>query len=191
MRACPPGVSAKLMATFACVELDDGGLYLQADYSISCTSTRYKAFLGYAALMIVLYPIGVTCLFAAILYHFRDRINPPGVSMQEAIELRNKDAQVRLASFLFEAYQPRFWWFEVFECIRRLALTALPQLLISMENVQVVSVLLMCLVAVMVYTATKPYVYNLDNAIGSTTQAQLFLLVFIGTSPHPMSMQRI
>jgi hypothetical protein len=53
-----PGVSVTIFRTFSCDYFDDGSAYLQVDYGVSCDTTRYRLFKGYAVLAVLLYPIG-------------------------------------------------------------------------------------------------------------------------------------
>ncbi|CAN0542863.1 unnamed protein product, partial [Laminaria digitata] len=53
-----------------------GESYLRADYSISCKTSLHTFFEVYAWLMILLYPIGIPVLYAAILWKNRELLNP-------------------------------------------------------------------------------------------------------------------
>mmetsp|Transcript_24976 Transcript_24976/g.78212 ORF Transcript_24976/g.78212 Transcript_24976/m.78212 type:complete len:272 (-) Transcript_24976:44-859(-) len=46
--------------------------------------------------------------------------------LQQELDPEEVHRQASSLSFLVEAYDPRFFWFEIFECYRRLALTGLP-----------------------------------------------------------------
>ncbi|CAM9981073.1 unnamed protein product, partial [Scytosiphon promiscuus] len=65
-------VSSMVFQTFACETLDDGVEYLRADYRIYCTDTKHKAMEVYAGVMILVYPVGIPLLYAALLYQHRD-----------------------------------------------------------------------------------------------------------------------
>jgi hypothetical protein len=41
------------------------------------------------------------------------------------LQIRKRDPRIRHLAFLFEAYEPRVYWFEVLECMRRLLLTGM------------------------------------------------------------------
>ena len=59
------GVSAALFKTFACEPLDDGNIYLRADYSIQCDSPKHEALKVYAGVMMVLYTVGICLLYTS------------------------------------------------------------------------------------------------------------------------------
>ncbi|CAN0542276.1 unnamed protein product, partial [Laminaria digitata] len=53
-----------------------GESYLRADYSISCKTSLHTFFEVYAWLMILVYPIGIPVLYAAILWKNRELLYP-------------------------------------------------------------------------------------------------------------------
>lgn len=77
-----PSCSSKIFATFVCdsfdINGDDGTAnFLQSDYAIDCDSQRYSILLSYSIVMIIIYPIGVPCLFAVLLWHDRHELMDP------------------------------------------------------------------------------------------------------------------
>ena len=62
-----PGTSAAIFATFQCEDLSDGTRWLRADLSIDCDSTTHTGFSAYAAVMILVYPIGTPVLYYVLL----------------------------------------------------------------------------------------------------------------------------
>ncbi|CAM9797912.1 unnamed protein product, partial [Ascophyllum nodosum] len=60
-------VSYMVFSVFACDNLDDGRSYLRADYSIECHIDRHKRWQGYAAFMILVYPVGIPVVLGLIL----------------------------------------------------------------------------------------------------------------------------
>ena len=78
------GTSTTVLRFFNCVEYESvdatGSLetlrVLQADHSISCDSPSYKAWTGYAVIMVLIYPIGIPMLYLAELLYHRKAINP-------------------------------------------------------------------------------------------------------------------
>ena len=70
-----PSTSAAIFATFQCEELSDGTRWLRADLSINCDSTVHAGFSIYAALMILVYPIGTPALYYVLLQRSRAALN--------------------------------------------------------------------------------------------------------------------
>ena len=71
-----PLASKVAFQTYVCTDpMDDGGIYLEADLTLRCDTVRHTFYLVYAGLMIVIWPVGVTALFAVALYRSRERIS--------------------------------------------------------------------------------------------------------------------
>jgi len=54
--------------------MPDMPMYLRNDYSIACNSSRYRFGVLWATLAIVVYPVGITSFYAAVLYKNRRMI---------------------------------------------------------------------------------------------------------------------
>lgn len=57
---------------------EDGSSYLRADYSISCHAANRAGWVLYAVVAICVYPIGIPCMYMAVLWRRRKEINPSG-----------------------------------------------------------------------------------------------------------------
>ncbi|CAM9309853.1 unnamed protein product [Laminaria digitata] len=57
-------VSYTIFQTFACDELDDGKAYLQADYSLECSTARHNTFKTYSLVMACVHPVGIPAVYA-------------------------------------------------------------------------------------------------------------------------------
>ncbi|CAM9298394.1 unnamed protein product, partial [Laminaria digitata] len=69
--------STAAFKTFACDDgIGEGKSYLRADYSLSCKSNLHLFFRVYSGFMILVYPIGIPVLYAAILWKNRELLNP-------------------------------------------------------------------------------------------------------------------
>jgi hypothetical protein len=105
------GGSTRLLNFFACVHLDDGHLYNTTDMRVRCDVASYQAMMPFVVIGILLYPIGITCLYAYLLYTDRDRICArPDKSVGEMIALRDADQVAKRSRFLWSPYEPRVWW---------------------------------------------------------------------------------
>ena len=147
-----PSVTTTIFGAFNCRTVDPDNVlpatprYLRNDLSISCTSSRYYFGVCWAVVMIFVYPIGITSMYAYVLYINReDIINqvepsdsddsvllkgeesaravcPPSTSSTRTGLMRyvtHKEIQ-----FLHSAYEGKCWYWEIVETIRRLLLTA-------------------------------------------------------------------
>lgn len=59
-----------------CYQFDDGALLLNADFRISCHSSRYKAMLAVSVAMSAVFPIGVPLFLAYTLWRRRESLYP-------------------------------------------------------------------------------------------------------------------
>jgi len=57
-----------------------GSRYLRADYTVRCTSPSYRAHRVYAAIMVLLYPVGIPLVYLIFLQSHLSRINPTDVA---------------------------------------------------------------------------------------------------------------
>lgn len=86
------------------------GSYLWADYSVNCASNRYQSYVPYAAVMIVIYPIGIPVMYACLLWQQR-------VILCNSEYVRNEatsgNPNIGHLYFLSASWKPEFYFFEV------------------------------------------------------------------------------
>ncbi|GMI25880.1 hypothetical protein TeGR_g1793 [Tetraparma gracilis] len=130
-----PQVSMVIFSTFPCTKFDDDyGTYLTADKSIDCDGAAHAGMVAYATAMIFVFPVGKPLLCLYLLWRKRgeidvgqDRLEKEhaglhgngATGLQEAVELRDKNEDIKHLAFLYESYQPKYWWYEVWETYRR------------------------------------------------------------------------
>jgi hypothetical protein len=210
--------STTVLRFFNCVEyesVDASGSsktlrVLQADHGISCDSPGYKAWTGYAVLMLFVYPVGIPMLYLCELLRHRKAINPdldgrhgatgaPPASdapslggdppayfltdkdvQERKIKLRSEDASIQHLDFLFREYEPRSYLFIVFECLRRLALTGMLIFIFPGSASQIVVGLFVVVFSQGIITAASPYIEDSDDSLATVGQFQI-VLVFIAS----------
>lgn len=164
-----PTMSMKIFSSFACRQFDRGyGSFLKVDFSINCASPEHISFLYYASLMVVIYPVGIPLTYYLLLRQQRDLLDPGQAALvvehlgnekgglDEAI--RRRDALEKLhpklkrLRFLYGAYEPRCGaWFEVFETLRKIALTGGLIFFNQGSASQIVVSMILCLGSMRVY----------------------------------------
>ena len=70
--------------------------------------------------------------------------------------------------------QPMFWWFEVFETLRKLALTGFLVFLAPGTAAQVLFSLVMSFFAMRVYSDRQPFISESTDSFNNAAQLQLF-----------------
>jgi len=81
-------------------------------------------------------------------------------------------------SFLYEAYEERYWWWEVFECVRRLLLTGILVFFEQGSTIQIVVGCLIALLSIKMYSSCRPFVDHKLDPVAETAQWQVFLTLF-------------
>lgn len=123
-----PGVSTVIFQMFSCQNVDEdnddpgANYYLRADYSVSCESDRYYFGLSWAIVMLFVYPLGIPMFYFYLLYRTKYYIATRNENVDEITGQIRRAALFPLA-FLFDAYKPKFWFWEVVEAFQRLFFT--------------------------------------------------------------------
>ncbi|CAM9902456.1 unnamed protein product [Phaeothamnion confervicola] len=84
-------VSTVIFQTFKCVNTGDGE-YLRADLTLECYTAEHRCYMGFAGVMIFIYPVGIPLSFLWLLVRHRGRIAemaavlPADVSVSNSID---------------------------------------------------------------------------------------------------------
>ncbi len=127
---CLPSVASIVATSFRCIDFDDGSSFLDADFRVNCHSPRYKAMgawrgrclgrchrrcpdpaifaclcvpaVAYAVAMLLMFPIGIPCFYAFVLWKYRRVIYPQNmgrcVTMQRCADVPTPDLAELMAS---------------------------------------------------------------------------------------------
>jgi hypothetical protein len=179
--------------------------YLIADMSISCTSDYYYKGVWYAVVMLLVYVVGIPLMYYLLLYYNREEImhrndvkatrdtaaevsggpadrvssKSPAAEVLEAAEAKELSPAARQLSFLWDAYEPQFWYWEVVETTRRLMLTAVLSVCGAGTSVQSIFAVLLGLLYIKLYGYYAPYDADSDDILAETGQFQIFF-TFLG-----------
>jgi hypothetical protein len=148
---------------------NDDTRYLTSDHSLDCESSLHHRAEQYAAACILVYPFGTTLLYAVLLFKKR-------VSLQQ--RGREADESLSSISFLWDNYHRRCWWFEVFECVRRLSLTGMLVFVEPGSAKQLVIAILLAIASVTVYSNVRPFIKQSDNTLAILSQWAIFFTLF-------------
>ncbi|GMI56462.1 hypothetical protein TeGR_g6845, partial [Tetraparma gracilis] len=181
-----PQVSMVIFSTFPCTEFDDDyGTYLTADKSIDCDGAAHAGMVAYATAMIFVFPVGKPLLCLYLLWRKRgeidvgqDRLEKEhaglhgngATGLQEAVEQRDKNEDIKHLAFLYESYQPKYWW---------IALTGGLRLLDGGSGLQFAVGLLICFFGLRTVAVKKPYLTHGTNRFAEIVGWQL-VLTFVG-----------
>lgn len=152
--------------TFNCVQFgDDETRYLSLDQSLDCDSPKHKAYQLYAISMAFVYPFGITMLYASLLISFRHDI--------QARDRATNRSLIKIA-FLYEMYENENWWFEIFECLRRLVMSGLLIFIKPGTASQIVVAMLLSIFSIVVYVNFAPFLEDGDDVLAAVTQVSIF-----------------
>lgn len=173
------GTSTTLFHFFKCDEFDEvpGGpeRYLMEDYSVDCDSPRYRAYVGFAGIMIFIYPIGIPLMYAALVWqHKKTLISKPALIREE----KNGFPTVGHIRFLFQAYKPDVYFFEVVDCFRRLTLASIIGLLPTNSVASPTIAVILSLGFNFMFVHYKPYKTDADSRLAVTLSHSLTLIFF-------------
>ncbi|CAB1104673.1 unnamed protein product [Ectocarpus sp. CCAP 1310/34] len=173
-------ISTVVFQTFACEHLPEiGKRYLRADFGIECDTQRHTLYKAYAGVMMCIYPLGIPAVFLYFLLRQRSRINPPTDEalkkrrggrhvVERKMTVRDKDQSIAPTSFLWNAYFPKCYYYEVFECIRRLLLTGILVFLVPDTPGQVAFSCIFAILSLMVFELLRPHVNHIDRQLYRT-----------------------
>ena len=82
-------------------------------------------------------------------------------------------------SFLYAAYEGKFWYWEIIETVRRLVLTAVISVCLPGSGAQSVLALLFATIFIKLYSYYQPYQFEIDDIMGESGQWQVYF-TFLG-----------
>ena len=147
--------------------------------------------MAYAILMSFIYPLGTPLLYAAVLYANRDAIAKVerlerGLTSVGEVASKGKlrkavNKKIRVNNLgrgglpkLTDGYEMRVYWFEVFECVRKICLIGLPIFIDPGSSAQLITGLLVCFISYGMYASYEPYVEKSDDQLAKVCQVSLF-----------------
>jgi len=183
--------SSVVLAVFNCDStIDDKAAYMFADYTSKCYSPRHRMWTYYAAVFVFVYPIGIPCMYFALLYRYREWVNPILPQTQNraimkecpsdvelAINIRSKNQNLAPLAFLFASYEPEFWYWEVGLCFDRLLCTNINIFLPSAPLLRPFLLMAIGLFNVKLYSYNDPYIEDSDDLFAEVAQWNVVILL--------------
>lgn len=167
--------SSAVFRMFACDTLDDDSGYheqfLRADYRIDCNSSRHRALRVYAAIMLVVYPLGIPALYTFLLLRKR-------TVLQNAWRW-DASGQLRAVSVLWKPYTSDRFYYEVIECVRRMWLAGAVAFIYPNTAAQIAVTIVIALVFAFLCEGLAPYASRLDTWVSRTGHAIVFFSMYV------------
>ena len=168
-------VSYTIFQTFVCDPLDTGVTYLRADYKIVCRTRTHVAYMAYAGIMILVYPIGIPVVFALALFINRDGIK----SVAETTNGNRAPPESEAVKDLWVPYKRSRYYYEVIECGRRIALTGLAVFIYPGSTAQVAIEALLAVVFYSIFEILSPFAEPLDAWLYRCGTWVIFLSMYL------------
>lgn len=156
-----PAVSRVVLEGVNCRTLDNGRRYLVSDFTIDCQSKYYLSHLPLVAPAVLIYPVGIPLMFFVLLKFKRD-VHPWDENL----------------SFLYKAYRREYWWFEVYELLRKLFLTGLIIFIAAGTATQIAIACVVCAVTLCLHMRLRPYEEPGDDVLQGFALAEVLLITY-------------
>lgn len=179
-----PFTSVIIFQTFSCRDVDPDDvhpgddLYMIVDYSVSCSSSKYKAGFLWAVVCIFVYPLGIPTYYFYVLYSARNDIKNRDTFASES-EALGQERRLKPVKLLFEFYEPRLWYWEVFETAHRLLLTGVLVVIAQGSGTQIIVGVMVALTFLKVGDVCRPYVDEKVQMLREICQWQIFFILFL------------
>lgn len=159
------GASSSLFLFLKCHSfvLPDGSeeKYLRKDYSIDCHGSRYRNMLPYCFSMITVYPAGIPIMYLVLTRQHETILSDQ--HKVDAEKAKGSSSSVAHLSFLTNAYKPKFYWYEVLECLRRLTLASIIGIVSDEASAAPLMALLISGAFTWASTTLRPFKNTSDN----------------------------
>ena len=139
----------------------------RADLTVSCTSPTWYRLEAVAIIGMIVYPIGVNVLYAALLWRSRDSIQ------------HRDGAGAEHLSFLYRNYSPEYLAWDIVDNIRRIALTGFIVLVSEKSRSSVATILAIFFYGL--HENAKPFHRDENNLVASISNAMLALIFLLLT----------
>jgi hypothetical protein len=174
-------VSTTVFQTFACDLVDDNDplkvQYLRADYRIQCDTSKHKLYKAYAAIMVIIYPLGIPALYSYLLWSNKHKLSSENDA--SVLRHRHEDVSLRPTRFLWKPYTSRMYYWEVIECMRRLLLTGAIVFIAPGTPAQAAVACILAVVSMGIALYCQPHVDTLDGMIYAVGAMTIFLSMFL------------
>ena len=149
-----PGIVTRVFTTFKCKKIGDKR-YLVADYSVVCGEGDHAAMSAVMLVFAGVYVIGIP-LGSILILFCNKKLLAVGDDASPALQ-KKSEAFAKVFGALYDAYEPRYWWFEAIIMIQKAMLTGGLVLIAPGSSAQVLVGLIIASGFLIVLMQTKPY----------------------------------
>jgi hypothetical protein len=168
-------VSTTVLQTFACEQFSTGEWFLRSDYAVQCDTSKHKLYQIYAAIMTLVYPIGIPALYLIVLWKERRLARE---AQHASVSYAPFSDQTATSNFLWEPYRLKVYYWECIECVRRLLLTGLSAFVLPSTAGQSAVACTLAFFTILVYGFVHPHVKRADTVEYTLGAAIVFVTMF-------------
>jgi hypothetical protein len=147
-----------------------GREFLATDLTHECWTGQHLTYANLSSCLVVFYVLGIPLVIFIVLYRNRKRIqqNPDDKELKA------------LYGSLYSQYEPRYWYFEIVQMLRKMVLTGVLVLVVDGSSTQVAFGMLVCFSYLVLFINLVPFVNDADDRLEQVTTVQLFLVLLVG-----------
>lgn len=183
-----PTMCASSGETFRCFQIHDeamvkGGTsarHLKIDPSIRCDTAdgTHQYYQTFDLIFMALYPIGIPSFFMWMLWPHRQVLLERDENKSAVASADDMPEGTQHLGILCVQYEPEYWWFEIFECLRKwLLVSGVLSPFVAWPSSQILAAIMVAFIAVSVFQYTAPYIHSSDDILAYTCHVTLLSLI--------------
>jgi hypothetical protein len=172
-----PGICTRVFTTFKCQRIGDR-LYFMADYSHSCFEGEHQIVVVLMYMCMGLFVLGIPIGSTLVLY-FHKKLHRVDETASPELQARGKRFET-IYGALYDAYEPKYWWFESAIMINKALLTGGLVLVAPGTSVQILVGLVLALGFSVLLMQTKPYEDDDDDKLQTIATVSTVSTLLIG-----------
>jgi len=163
-----PSICSKIFLVWKCDSIGTKR-YLSKDLEVECDTEKHNAYQWWAVVFFCIYVVGIPAVLMFNLWFARKTI------------INNPADPIVYAKYkgLYAQYEPRYWWFELVQMLRKMLLTG-GLLLINQGSTQILVGVIVCLAYMMFFVNTAPFIHDDEDALEQVASVQLFVSLLLG-----------
>ena len=177
-----PALSVRILNVFVCKDIDpdndDDEYFMVEDYSVSCSTSRYRNAYIYSIFMVMVYPVGIPAMYFCLLYSFREDIKMRFVPIDNPTDELSRDIRLSPLTSLFSTYKCEFWYWECLLTLYRLSVSAFLVVVGHSSNLHIILGTLFTLVFAKISEYYVPFLDHDIEIVYTISFYQIFFIFF-------------
>eukprot|EP01047_Picozoa_sp_COSAG01_P020513 COSAG01_NODE_1169_length_11408_cov_35.108056_3_plen_2198_part_00 len=192
---CYPTICVISFASFICKKMSPDDSVLELDDGVICEDPDHRVLQGLSVAVIVVIAVGIPTMLLIYLLNTTAKYNQDLKTKNAAIAKRMsieldvdtetaeyviRDVTIgRSLSFVMDAYQPQYLFWEVVDMFRKLALVGIVLIVRRGSIAQLAAAILLAFVFFALHIKTWPYKQKDDNMFRAATELHVFIVILV------------